>query len=111
MIGPPPPTNDENAGASSVGLTTMTPIARNAMVPIFMNVLRYPRGVSSIQTGSTDPANPYIARAAANRCRRRNRDGPAGGVGKGLPRSTAKDIQKRPATDAFPALARLTTKT
>ena len=40
MIGPPPPTNDENAGACSVGLTTMTPIARKAMVPIFMNVLR-----------------------------------------------------------------------
>src|ERR1700694_4169696 len=58
MIGPPPFTKDENAGACSVGLTMTTPIARKAMVPIFMNVLRYPRGVNSIQTGNTEPANP-----------------------------------------------------
>ena len=40
MIGPPPPTNCENAGACELGLTMITPSARNAIVPIFMNVLR-----------------------------------------------------------------------
>ena len=32
----PPPRNCENAGISSVGLTMMTPSARNRIVPIFM---------------------------------------------------------------------------
>ena len=56
MIGPPPPMKSEKAGASSSGFRIMTPMTRNAIVPIFMNVLRYARGVSSIHTGSTDAA-------------------------------------------------------
>ena len=40
MMGPPPSMYCENAGASSFGLTMMTPSTRNAIVPIFMNVLR-----------------------------------------------------------------------
>ncbi len=56
MIGPPPPVNWLNAGACSSGLTTTTPRASNAMVPIFMNELRWPRGASSSQTGRTDAA-------------------------------------------------------
>ena len=51
MTGPPPEMNDENAGAFNSGFRIITPTTRNAMVPIFMNVLRYARGVSSIQTG------------------------------------------------------------
>src|SRR3954469_6988410 len=54
MIGRPPCMNWEDAGACSVGLTRITPSARNAIVPIFMNVLRYPRGVSSIHIGRMD---------------------------------------------------------
>ena len=56
MIGPPPVMNPENAGAFSSGLRIITPMTRNAIVPIFMNVLRYARGVSSIQTGSVAAA-------------------------------------------------------
>src|SRR5579864_7577432 len=56
MIGPPPLMYCENAGACSSGLRIMTPITRKAMVPIFMNVLRYARGVRSIQTGRIDAA-------------------------------------------------------
>src|SRR5262245_53539170 len=54
IIGPPPPTYWENAGASSVGLATRTPTANKRIVPIFMYVLRYERGVSSIHIGRTD---------------------------------------------------------
>src|SRR5262245_27570491 len=54
--GPPPLTYSEKAGAFSSGLMITTPSTRSAITPIFMNVLRYARGVSSIQTGSTDAA-------------------------------------------------------
>jgi hypothetical protein len=57
MTGPPPFTNCEKAGACSVGFTMITPRARNAIVPIFMNVLRYPRGVSNIHIGRIDAAS------------------------------------------------------
>ena len=40
MIGPPPPTNCENAGILSSGLTMMTPTISRKIVPSFMNVLR-----------------------------------------------------------------------
>ena len=40
MIGPPPPVNWLNAGIFSSGFTRMTPMTRNAIVPIFMNELR-----------------------------------------------------------------------
>jgi hypothetical protein len=40
MIGPPPPTNCENAGAFSSGFRIMTPRTRKAIVPTFMKVLR-----------------------------------------------------------------------
>src|SRR3954451_8384814 len=56
MIGPPPPMYCENAGMCSVGFNTMTPSTRKAIVPIFMNVLKYARGVSSIHTGRMDAA-------------------------------------------------------
>src|SRR5262245_54193286 len=56
MIGPPPLMYWENAGASSLGFRIITPMTRSPMTPIFMNVLRYARGVSSIQTGMTDAA-------------------------------------------------------
>src|ERR1051326_6966627 len=56
ITGPPPPMYWEKAGACSFGLRIITPTTRNAIVPIFMNVLRYARGVSSIQTGSTEAA-------------------------------------------------------
>src|SRR5256885_13615765 len=56
ITGPPPEMYCESAGASSLGFRIITPITRNAIVPIFMNVLRYARGVSSIHTGSTDAA-------------------------------------------------------
>src|SRR4029078_8071379 len=49
--GPPPLMKLENAGPSSFGLRIITPSTRKAIVPIFMNVLRYARGVSSIHTG------------------------------------------------------------
>ena len=39
-IGPPPFTYCVNAGICIVGLTTMTPMTRNATTPIFMNALR-----------------------------------------------------------------------
>src|SRR5437867_466978 len=68
MTGPPPPMNEENAGASSLGLRIMTPTTRNAMVPIFMNVLRYARGVNSIHTGSTDAAIVYTAMPIVSWC-------------------------------------------
>src|SRR5262245_11429991 len=53
-IGPPPPVYSDTGGSSSFGLRFITPMTRNPMTPIFMNVLRYARGVSSIHTGSTD---------------------------------------------------------
>ena len=59
ITGPPPPMYCENAGACSFGFRIITPMTRKAMVPIFMNVLRYARGVSSIHTGSTDAAMVY----------------------------------------------------
>ena len=40
MIGPPPAVKEENAGALSSGFTIITPMMRNATVPIFMKVLR-----------------------------------------------------------------------
>ena len=39
-IGPPPPTNCENAGIWRAGFTTMTPTTSSAIVPIFMYELR-----------------------------------------------------------------------
>src|SRR5512140_993059 len=58
MMGPPPDTYCVIAGICIVGFTRMTPTTRIRMVPIFMYVLRYARGVNNIQTGMTDAANP-----------------------------------------------------
>ena len=40
IIGPPPPAYWEIAGICSCGFTRITPMTRNPIVPIFMNVLR-----------------------------------------------------------------------
>ena len=96
MMGPPPPMYCENAGMCSCGFSTITPTTRKAIVPIFMNVLRYARGVSSIQTGMIDAAIVYRPIAIVNWCFDRTNQRPTLDSATFLPNTTARNMTMMP---------------
>src|SRR6185436_9712626 len=90
----------EKAGAFSSGFRIITPTTRNAIVPIFMKVLRYARGVNSIHTGRIAAAIVYRPIARVTPWCDSVNHWPKLDSATFLPKTTARNITVTPTTVA-----------